>query len=168
MDTSPSEADHLLKLLFQAERLQHDRVYYLLVAETIFFLAASTVATPDKKHIADVFALSGAVIAIVFGFINVKTYFRILWLMRRLEEIDHTYREYLNFHRFSLVAPLKCPLDCLFKCFITPWKSDEPIAAPRLEDKIPPKLYDTGVLLALWLPIIIIATWIIFAICVRC
>ena len=32
--------ENLKSLLFQAENIQHNRVYYLLVAETIFFVGA--------------------------------------------------------------------------------------------------------------------------------
>ena len=79
-DEAPKyDKDDLFRLLCQVETLQHQRVYYLLVAETIFYLAAATALAAPSVVIA--LALGGIVTAVLFTFTNYKLYLRIVFLI---------------------------------------------------------------------------------------
>src|SRR6266853_5219480 len=155
---SSSDIDYLLKLLFQAERLQHDRIYYFLVSETIFFLAASAVA----KEAVVVFTIAGILIAILFTFVNMRTYFRILWLIRRIEKDDLLYREYLQFHKLSDLVEFGC-FSHLAACLCrVPLSKSQNSHQDSPESPAPIKWRDTGILLTWWLFLIILAAWVLF------
>ena len=91
--------ENLKSLLFQAENIQHNRVYYLLVAETIFFVGAIS-AIKDIGLLLTL-ALAGLAVLIVFTIINLKNWFRILYLTEKLANVDTDYLHYIQFLRFK-------------------------------------------------------------------
>lgn len=150
-----NEAKQLRELLVQAERLQHDRIYYFLVSETIFFLAASTVA----KEAIVVFIVAGIAIAFLFTFVNLRTYFRILWLIRRLEKVDTLYKEYVSFHELDRLVKLGCFSRLAVRlCRISLSKSQD----SRQDPSGPIGYLSTGIILTWWLFLAIVLTWIFF------
>ena len=81
MSESPKyNRDNIERLLFQMDNMLHVRVNSLLLAESIFFLAAATV----WQHLALVIivGLLGIITTILFGFTNLKLYFRVIWLIK--------------------------------------------------------------------------------------
>ncbi len=121
---SPCE---LRSMLFHVENLQHQRVYFYLVAETIFFLAASTVADCWLPLLGLI--IGGAATAIAFTIINLKHQWRVLWLVKKLAHVSPEYRRYVNFSHFEKLvgAGLNSFEETVSKCIIYPInESEEP------------------------------------------
>lgn len=111
-------------ILQQCENLQHLRIYYFLVAETIFFLAASTISPPSLLIVISIAALATTVL---FTLTNLKNYWRILWLIRKLEAIDPLYQSYSSMQDFDSLVTLKFPSRYLKRIMISDEKSDKGI-----------------------------------------
>jgi hypothetical protein len=81
------------RLFFQMDNMLHTRVNSLLVAETVFFVAAATV----WKDIALVLALCalGIVTTVLFTFTNLKLYWRVTWLIHQMRTYSHFYTDYI-------------------------------------------------------------------------
>ena len=151
MDTpEPPKYDkkELLHLLFQVENLQHSRIYYFLVAETIFILAA--VAALACPPVFVILSVGGLLTAFIFTFTNVKLYWRILWLIRQLERVDPLYDDYINFKTFDQFVTLSCFERCLRNF----------IQSPSHQPEFRSRWHHTGFLYTWGLFWIIVATWI--------
>lgn len=96
---STQNVDALRSYIFQSENVQHNRVYFLLVAETIFFAAA--VASLNNYLVLIILAASGITILGLFTIVNLKNWFRLLYLTEKLSEVDPTYKEYIQFNDFK-------------------------------------------------------------------
>ncbi|MGE0825802.1 MAG: hypothetical protein AB7G75_32920 [Candidatus Binatia bacterium] len=152
------EAKRLRELLFQVEKLQHDRIYYFLVSETIFFLAASTIK--DNEKVIAVFTGAGIVVAVFFTLVNLKTFFRILWIIRRLEKVDTLYKEYMSFHQFDRLVQLgNFSRIAIWFCRIQPPRCSDIQQYPQPS---PIGYLRSGIFLTFWLFIVILVTWIFF------
>lgn len=141
--------EELLPLLTQAENLQHLRIYYFLVAETIFFLAAGTALTAPFPLI--VLSVAGALVAVLFTLTNVKLYWRILWMVRYLQCIDPLYRDYMTFDSFHRLV------------FLGDWESGLKtfLTSQKCGDR-KPRYLDTGWLYTYGLFYIVLSAWICF------
>jgi hypothetical protein len=95
MSDSNNETGRLFTLLMQAENLQHNRVYYSLVAQTIFFLAVGTVS--ENPYFVALFSIAGLGITFLFGYVNNKTSHRVQSLIDLLSEQWPVYKKYINF-----------------------------------------------------------------------
>jgi hypothetical protein len=141
--------EEILPLLTQAENLQHLRIYYFLVAETIFFLAAGTALTAPFPLI--VLSVAGVLVAVLFTLTNVKLYWRILWMVRYLQCIDPLYRDYMTFDSFHRLVTLG------------DWESDLKsfLTLQKCGDR-KPRYLDTGWLYTYGLFYIVSAAWLCF------
>jgi hypothetical protein len=90
----------LMRLLAQAETLQHQRVYFFLVAETIFFLAAGTVLA--APIIVIILSLSGITVSILFTIVNLRNYWRTRWLINHLKQRDTLFNDSIQFKDFDI------------------------------------------------------------------
>lgn len=88
----------LFNLLVQAENLQHNRVYFFLVAETLFFLAAGTVL--GVPFVVIILSISGLFVTLFFTVVNLRNAWRVRWLMdryRAIDPLDTLYDDYVCF-----------------------------------------------------------------------
>jgi hypothetical protein len=156
------------ELLFHAENLQHNRVYYFLVAETVFFLAAT--AAISHKSVFIILTLAGIAISILFAIINLKNYLRILWLISSLRNIDEIYDRYIIFSDFPKLVTLRCFTLCFYSKFIDKSVSKQSIPSPDIAEPLtvvpigPPQWSDTGILLSWGLSLTILITWLLLLI----
>jgi len=90
---------YLFSQLAHSETLQHQRVYYFLVAETIFLMGASTVAA--NSILLCFLSLAGLAITVLFTFTNVKQNLRAQLLLKKLCDVDG---EYLKYSRFDGIS----------------------------------------------------------------
>jgi hypothetical protein len=67
----------------------------MLVAQSIFFIAAGTIISRPVPVIA--LSVCGLLTVMVFTLTGVKHYWRIVWLIRRLQRVDPTYNDYMTF-----------------------------------------------------------------------
>lgn len=154
MNADEDLALKLKDLLFQCESMQHQRVYFFLVAEAIFFAAA---AQSFNNWIAlATFALSGFAVSIVFTIINFKNYFRIMWLMEHLMSVDPLVRKYIRYENFKAPNGLSGLTACAYDVLIYDATASDPLDKPRR-----PKRTDTGILFCWGLFFIINITWIL-------
>jgi hypothetical protein len=88
------DRDSVERLLFQMDNMLHTRVNSLLLAETIFFLAAAAVW--QHLGLLIIVALLGIITTILFGLTNLKLYFRVIWLIKQFKLLDTFYHDYLR------------------------------------------------------------------------
>ena len=153
--------ENLKSLLFQAENIQHNRVYYLLVAETIFFVGAIS-AIKDIGLLLTL-ALAGLAVLIVFTIINLKNWFRILYLTEKLANVDTDYLHYIQFLRFKGVSNFKGATECAYYCLTG--HHPRPVKNTGAFIISTPKWTHTGFLFTWGLFWILFITWILIIIC---
>lgn len=99
-DKVPEEnKEDLYRILLHAEQLQHSRIYFFLVAETIFFLAAATAY--KVPFLVIVLSIAGLATGAVFTIVNLRHYWRILWLSTKLKVACPFYKRYVTFDMFD-------------------------------------------------------------------
>jgi len=86
--------DEIERLLFQMDNILHARVNYLLVAQSIFFLAGAA-AWAEFLLVMVLFVL-GTTTAVLFTFTNLKLYWRVTWLISKLMSHCQLYRHYIE------------------------------------------------------------------------
>ena len=84
----------LERLFFQMDSILHSRVSNLLLAETIFFLAAAAVWS--NAFLLATISILGLITTVLFGFTNLKLYYRIIWCITQLKRLDPNYAAYLG------------------------------------------------------------------------
>lgn len=156
----PDDAKILLELLFHVENLQHSRIYFFLVAETIFFLAAATAY--QKPGLVFVLSLAGILTALLFTMVNLKHQWRVWWLSRKLESACPTFRRYVNFHSFEKLVALRGLNEILSMEIIVDETTSPMMQETSTGPTIPPILASTGFLFTWGLFIIIVSTWFAF------
>lgn len=95
--SQPYDRDEVQALYFQMDTLLHNRVNSLLLAESIFFLVAATLLKMDKAILLAIVCILGVVTTVMFGFTNLKLYYRVIWLLRQLRcSGSQLYQDYIN------------------------------------------------------------------------
>lgn len=153
MDTGTNDTqkrDRLFSLLEHAETLQHSRIYYLLVAETIFFLAAGT-AIPYPRAIV-VLSVAGLAIVLLFTITNIKQQIRASWIITELNKVDEGYKLYTNLENFKAIENIDA---------VTKWFSNLLLYESR-DKKWFHCFFSTSFLYSWGLLIVIAFTWVPF------
>jgi hypothetical protein len=153
--------ENLRALLFQSENIQHNRVYYLLVAETIFFVGA--ISAINDLGLLVILALAGLAVLFVFTIINLKNWFRILYLTEKLANVDKDYLHYIQFIDFQGSAKFKGATECVY-CELT-GHHPTTVENPGGFTIAPPRWNHTGFLFTWGLLWILLITWILIIIC---
>jgi hypothetical protein len=143
------DREELFKLLCQVENLQHQRIYYFLVAETIFFAAAGSAL--KVPFILFVLAFSGLSTALLFTLTNVKLYWRLLWLLRCLKKVSPLFDDYMTFRSFHTCVALG-DWEHSFKDWLT----------HQAQGDRRPRFLDTGWLYTWGIFFIVVITWLSF------
>ena len=147
----------LYRVLFHAEELQHSRVYYFLVAETFFLLAAASAY--KVPFLVIVLSFAGMATAVLFTVVNLKHYWRMLWLTEKLRPVCGLYDRYVSFHMFCKLVDLG-PFD--------QWLASQLISQ---KPKQPIRWHSTGWLFTWGLFGIIGFTWLcffVYGVCAWC
>lgn len=150
-DQKKYDREEIERLFFQMDNMLHTRVNSLLVAETIFFVAAATV----WKDIALVLALCvlGIVTTLLFTITNLKLYWRVTWLIEQMKRHSEFYTDYIAM-RDIRQSPGRWGR-------VTLWLLQ--FVAPELPAKRQPRWLDTGWLYTWGLCFIAVAGWIALA-----
>lgn len=149
-----ADAKTLYEIVFHAEELQHNRVYYFLVAETFLMLAAATAY--KVPFLVTALSASGLLTARLFTIVNLRNYWRILWLTEKLRRVCGLYDRYISFDGFDTLVKLG-----RFELFL----ANEVIYRGGTQPK---RRYSTGRLFTWGLSTIITLTWLAFLLHVLC
>jgi len=139
------------RLLFQHDNMLHSRVYYLLVAETVFFLAAASVYS--HKVLLVGLCILGVVTTLVFTYTNLKLYWRVTWLIEEMRRHSPLYRDYIEMKGVREIEPGWGRITLR----LMDWN------APADGAKRPPRWLDTGFLYTWGLLIILVTAWVLLA-----
>jgi hypothetical protein len=99
-ETQQYDRDHVERLLFQVDNMMHARVSNLLLAESIFFVAAA--ALWMKPILLCILSALGIVITTLFGYTNFKLHLRVNWLIQKFKQLDPLYENYLQMNDIPL------------------------------------------------------------------
>lgn len=138
-------------MFFQIDNLFHTRINSLLVAETIFFVAAATVWKDPALVLA--LCVLGVVTTVLFTFTNLKLYWRVIWLIEQLKEHSEFYADYLAIRGIRNPNLRWGP--------VTRWLLS--IVAPEEPGRTMPRWLDSGWLFTWGLGLIAVSGWIAIA-----